>query len=296
MADTVEVVPHAGWDKRVLLCRCAPTVDVFAVVTERYVVLIDTLINVETGLALLEIVRPYLGTRQLLVVNTHSHWDHTWGNQVFAGPEAIYPAPILATRACAELFNAPRAAQKLAEMQRHQPERFQEVQLTRPTVLFEERLRIDGGDLALDLLLVPGHAHDQVAVFIPEISTLLAADAAEAPFPFAQSPETLPQLRASLAQMVSLNPQTVLYCHAPETAGPGLLRANIAYFDELERRCREALRRGVPAAPPEDADLEALVGFPFTEAIPAGLPCDQPDFYRPGHQAHLRMMLDWLAV
>ena len=92
--DRVVLVLNAGWDARILVCRCAPTVDAFIVVTARYVVLIDTLINPATARTMLALARPHLTTgRTLLVVNTHADWDHCWGNQLFVGPDAEMPAP-----------------------------------------------------------------------------------------------------------------------------------------------------------------------------------------------------------
>jgi glyoxylase-like metal-dependent hydrolase (beta-lactamase superfamily II) len=292
--DRVWLVENGGWDDRVLVCRCGATVDAHIVVTERYVVLIDTLINPRTAAAMLDIARERLtGSRQLLVVNTHADWDHCWGNQLFAGADAVYPAPIIATRRCAEQFRSPEAAPLLQQMQEREPGRFDEVRHAPPTILFEERLAIDGGDLTLELFATPGHSPDHASVYLPEIGMLLAGDAAEAPFPFARSADTLPELRASLARMAELNPTAALYCHAPVTAGPALLRDNIAYFDTLEERCRAALARGVPSALAEDADVEALVAFPFAEALPASIrPEDLGDWnYARGHQAAIRMML-----
>ncbi|HEU5100089.1 MAG TPA: MBL fold metallo-hydrolase [Roseiflexaceae bacterium] len=294
--DTVTLVPNAGWDPRILVCRCGTLVDTFIVVTERYVVLVDTLINPSTAAALLEIARPHLASRQLLAVNTHADWDHAWGNQLFAGPGAAHTAPILATRRCAERLRSERERHKLANMQAGQPGRFDDVLLTPPTVLFDERLAIEGGDLTLDLFATPGHRPDHIAVFIPEIGTLLPGDAAELPFPFVDSAESLPAMRDSLARMDALRPATALYCHAPVDSGPGLLRQNMAYFDTVDQRCRAALARGVPANL-DGADVEALVEFSFAEALPAGADAQALEgFYRPGHQAALRAMLEHLTA
>jgi hypothetical protein len=55
------------------------------------------------------------------------------------------------------------------------------------------------------------------------------------------------------------------------------------------------LAGGAPARPPAEADVEALVGFSFAEAIPAG--SDERElagFYQPGHQAAIRAMLEHL--
>src|SRR5215210_2275081 len=114
MADSVSLVPNQGWDPRILVCRWGTLVDTFIVVSERYVVLIDTLINRRTAEALLEMARPHLVGRQLLAVNTHADWDHAWGNHVFAGPVAALTAPIIASRHCAERLRSEEARQKLA--------------------------------------------------------------------------------------------------------------------------------------------------------------------------------------
>src|SRR4051812_29562372 len=284
MTDTVALVPNQGWDPRILVCRWGTLVDTFIVASERYVMLIDTLINQRTAAALLEIAREHLSGRQLLAVNTHADWDHAWGNHVFDGPSALVHAPIIASRRCAERLQSEAAQQKLAEMRASAPGRFDDVVLTPPSVLFEQQLAIDGGDLTLELFATPGHKPDHIAVFIPEIRALLPGDAAELPFPFVESAATLPAMRDSLARMAALDAETALYCHAPVTSGPALLRQNMAYFDTIEQHCRAALARGVLGTPAADADVEALVGFAFAEALPADADTAALEgFYRPGH-------------
>lgn len=294
--DTVVLRPNAGWDPRILVCACGDLVDVFIVLTERYAVIIDTLINTATATALLELARAHQGHRQLLAINTHADWDHAWGNHVFAGPGAPQQVPIIASRRCAQRLRARDARALLAAKRADEPGRFDDVQLTPPTILFDEALAITGGDLTLQLFATPGHTPDHIAIYIPQISTLLAGDAAELPFPFAESAATLPQLRDSLARMAALDPAAALYCHAPADAGPKALTQNMAYFATLEHHCRAALAAGVPAHPAAAADVEALVGFPYDAAVPIELDAAAlAGFYRPGHQAAIRMMLAYLA-
>jgi glyoxylase-like metal-dependent hydrolase (beta-lactamase superfamily II) len=293
--DTVVQVPNQGWDERVLVCRCGDLVDTFMVVTSRYVVLIDTMINFFTAEALLAIARPMLSSRKLLVINSHADWDHAWGNHVFASPGGLYPAPIIAQRNCAARLKSAAMSARLKSMQSEQPGRFDDVHLTAPDFLFDQNFAINGGDLTLELFATPGHKSDHISVFIPEISTLLAGDAAELPFPFVESAETIPQIRRSLATMAALEPQTALYCHAPVSSGPALLRENIAYFDKIEARCREAVANGLSLPIDESTDIESLVGFPFEEAV-SGIRNTKEiaEFYRPGHQFALQAMLTYL--
>jgi glyoxylase-like metal-dependent hydrolase (beta-lactamase superfamily II) len=293
----VDLVPNGGWDERVLILRRGALVDVFAVVAERWVVLIDTLDTPAAAEAALAHLRgPLAAGRQLLVVNTHADWDHAWGNAAFAGPGAAWPAPIIGHRRCGARLRSATARAELARMQAAEPARFGAVRLVPPTIAFDGGLTIDGGDLTLELLPTPGHQPDHIAVWLPEVRLLLPGDAAEEPFPSVADAAGLPALRASLARLAALDPATVLACHAPGRTDPGLLAATITYFDALEAHCRAALARGIDPAPPAEADLGALIGYDLASAAPGGPPAGQADYYRGSHEAAIRVMLTWLAA
>src|SRR5689334_6597669 len=156
--EGVTLIPNAGWDPRILVVRYGELVDAFVVVGARLVVLIDTLVNPRTAAELARIAEPHLaGGRQLLAVNTHADWDHCWGNQLFAGPDAARPAPVVASRACAERLRAPEAQEMLRRMRAEQPGMYDDVRPTPPTIAFDDRLWIDAGGLTLELFPTPGH-------------------------------------------------------------------------------------------------------------------------------------------
>lgn len=297
--NEMTLLPNQGWDERILICQNGRLVQTFIVVTQRYVVLIDTVINPATARRLVEHARPYLAAgRTLLVINTHADYDHAWGNQLFAGADAPFPAPIIGSQRCADRLRADEEASLLQEMQRAEPEIFSEVRLTPPTVRFDGELTIDGGDLTLHLIPTPGHTEDHLSIYIPEIATLLAGDAAELPYPAARTPTGLPAMRASIAALAALNAQIVLYCHAPVTAGPQLLRDNLAYFDALERACRRGQAQGVDASTAMEAQLAELLACRYDEITPQReLWRDVQSYYRTdGHATQLRMMLDWVTA
>jgi glyoxylase-like metal-dependent hydrolase (beta-lactamase superfamily II) len=190
------------------------------------------------------------------------------------------------------------AQAKLAELQQRDPAAFAAVRLVPPTLTFDGYCCIDGGDLTFELLPTPGHTPDHIAVFVPELRTLFAGDAAEIPFPFVGSAHTLPDLRASLKRMLQLAPTTVLYCHAPATYSADVIQANLDYFDILEQRCGLALASGNVHAPfDEEADLAACIGYGFTD-VPgvAALNAEEREFYRSGHQSAIKAMLEYLQA
>ncbi|MFZ1397187.1 MAG: MBL fold metallo-hydrolase [Candidatus Promineifilaceae bacterium] len=280
--------------------------DTFIVVTERYVVLVDTVINPQTAAQMLDYAQPSLvNGRQLLIINTHADYDHCWGNQLFVGEtapatgsgQAVHPAPIIGSHLSPPKFQQPEAVAYLAKMQELEPDVFSDVVFTPPTLLIQGKFVIDGGDLTLELLPTPGHTDDHYSVFIPEIATLLAADAAELPYPMARTPDGLPQMRDSLAKLAALPAETVLYCHAPVTAGRQLLLDNIAYFNAIEAACRAALARGLSLELSEEVDLLELVDCAWETAVPHTPPWQNVhDFYKTsGHAEQIRAMLHCLG-
>ena len=70
-------LPNAGWDSRILAFQVERLVTVYGVVTTNYVVLIDTLFSPSALTTVLDALRARgEPDRQLIVVNTHAHWDH----------------------------------------------------------------------------------------------------------------------------------------------------------------------------------------------------------------------------
>jgi glyoxylase-like metal-dependent hydrolase (beta-lactamase superfamily II) len=110
------------------------------------------------------------------VVNTHHHWDHTFGNARFV------PSPIWGHRRCAErvledgdamrrrvIGQAPEAAEQLGA-----------VVLTPPTEVFEEVALIDLGDRQLRLThLGRGHTDNDIVIVVPDAGVLFAGDLLE---------------------------------------------------------------------------------------------------------------------
>ncbi|GGM19862.1 MBL fold metallo-hydrolase [Deinococcus aerophilus] len=286
-ADVEEVRPP-GVDPRIRVFHAGEEVDTFVVLTRRFAVFIDTMSTPALMRQVIERVRPALQGRPVLVVNTHADWDHVYGNQLFAAGGEL-PGLIVGSFRTRQRLLDPAASGRLAAQQA-EDRRFEEVRLVPPEVVFTEGLTLDGGDLTLELIPTPGHTPDHCSVWIPELRTLLAGDAAEFPFPSVQSGETLEQVRNSLRRLVALDPAVVLPCHGG-TTDPALLEHNLTYFRVL----REALQDSPLAARGaflSDGDLPPPLTY---EHILAGLgasPSRVPTLYREFHLDAVRATLD----
>jgi len=293
----VAELDNNGWDPRVRVFRVAGEVDVAAVVDRELVTLVDTAHTPEHAVAVMELLKPVLRERMLMVVNTHADYDHAWGNAAFRGPAAPYPAPILASRIAADRLRSPRERSGLADRQREDA-RFANVRLVPPTVELSGGDCIKGGDLSLEIIPTPGHTEDHIALWIPEIRTLLAGDAAENPFPCCDEGSSVVELVASLRLLRSLKPAVVIPCHGG-VSDAALLSRNIAYFEQLESRIRALLDGRSTSVAMDARSFDAdLIGYSYGDAI-RDQGCNQlvvPAFYREWHRLAIRATAEALIA
>lgn len=275
--DRVEEFWHPGLDPRVRCFRAGEEVDTFVVLTEQLAVYVDTMSTPDLMRQVIDQTKGDLRGRQVVVLNTHADWDHVYGNQL-CGPGGELPGLLVAGQATAARLRSAAARERLAAQQAEDL-RFTPVTLTPPHLSFPDTLTLNGGDLTLHLLPTPGHTPDHVSVWLPEIRTLLAGDAAEFPWPCLSSASDVTAMRASLAQMAALDPALVLPCHGG-TCAPDLMARNLAYLDRLADRLRD------PQAP-EPGYAEALAWLGTT-------PEQVPEFYRGFHQDAMKATRMWL--
>jgi glyoxylase-like metal-dependent hydrolase (beta-lactamase superfamily II) len=263
-------------------------VDAYIAITSTTVVVLDTLLCPGDVESMLEMVQSDIVGRQILVVNSHADWDHAWGNAYFTGSRS---APIIAHEHGLVRMVAEEARVELADFQ-HRYAIFQNVTLIPPTLTFNTGLTIHGGDLTIELKPAPGHHRDHIAAWIPELRLLLAFDAVEKPLPCLENADAIPSMLTTLERFLALEPERVLCSHG-KTTSPQMIKENLAYLRELERRSHALLREHQPS----NAELEhaaAAIQYPFDEVI-AGLhePVDRT-FYSWAHDANARYMLQWL--
>jgi len=292
----VEPITVPGLDRRVHVFRYGRLVDSFAVVTERFIVIVDTMVN---PAAAEQIWRLLDGdriseSRIPIVVNTHSDWDHAWGNGFFAGPTAAVPAPVFGHQATRGGLDLEQAQAKLAETSALEPGMYESVEIALPSIEFEHTLSIHGGDLTLRLMPTPGHTPDHIAVWVPEIGLLIAGDGAEMPVPYVSDRSEITLLRRSLSQMAALDPSIVLYSHGGGFFSADLIDHNLAYFVEAEQRCRAFIDGA--------GDVVTLsptaLAWPLDQVMPPGghLEPDEVAFYESSHSRAVEAMGRWLAT
>lgn len=136
--------------------------NVYLIIGNKYNYIIDT------GLGSLSIdpIKEYIkkDTKKTIVVNTHHHWDHVWGNG------SLKDYLIVSHKLCRELVQS-----KWEEMiQKNNRYCYGEVELYLPNLVFEKELYFE--EDRIKLFHTPGHTLDSISVLDEEEHVLLVGD------------------------------------------------------------------------------------------------------------------------
>lgn len=183
------------------------------VLTERGVIVIDTLDTPERGRQLAAEIRARTEKPILFVINTHHHYDHLFGNQAF-------DAPVVAN--CALSSHLAQAVARdlsplaiAAWLSDHPEDRWlaDDLDVVYPNVIFEQRLVIDLPPMRLVLQHLGGHTPDTIIVDLPEQGVLFSGDLVfEGRVPFLRDAQIEKTLQA-LRQMQRLGARIIVPGH-----------------------------------------------------------------------------------
>jgi glyoxylase-like metal-dependent hydrolase (beta-lactamase superfamily II) len=184
------------------------------------------------------------------VVNTHAHYDHSFGNQRF-GPDSDLNAMIyghVRVPAHLEEYERPQLAEWIARGEEPVQE-WREVVITPPTELVGDRGVLDLGGRAVDLLhLGRGHTDNDLLLHIPDAGAWLLGDVIEESGPPMYGsgcfPLEWPQTVARLLTL--LEDGDVLVPGHGQPVGPSFARAQQAQLAGVADLITELHEGGVP--------------------------------------------------
>ncbi|HXZ03259.1 MAG TPA: MBL fold metallo-hydrolase [Ktedonobacteraceae bacterium] len=263
-------------------------VDAYIVITDRHVIILDTLLCPEDVSVMLDSVKGELRGRSLLCIDSHADWDHSWGNCYFTGENA---APIIAHDHCLTRLKSTEAHVELLEFQQLSST-FKNVFLLPPTITFDQHFTIHGGNLTIELFHAPGHHFDQIVAWLPELRLLLAFDAVENPLPLIEGVDCVPHMFTTLEHLIALQPLRVLCSHGMTTS-PDQVLQNLAYVHEIERRCKSVLQKRQPGAQ-ELVQTSELINYSLDEVICETTGTVDRVFYTKAHENNCQAIMKWL--
>jgi cyclase len=279
-----------------------------AILSDDGVLVFDTNGTPAAAAAVLSQIRELTAKPVRWVVNSHWHWDHWYGTEVYQrafpdlrivahektralmmGPALQFNRPGVETQLPAYLGNLAKRAesdpalQPLLAEDRFFLEQKARVHHTFPDVTFSERLNIKLGERHIEVLhygraVTPGDAF----AYLPNEKILLLGDLIVNPITFALSGYPSEWLR-TLEKIDALDATTIVTGHGPALHEKTLLRTTMAVFRVLLREGKAAKTSGL------DPDQAKEKIFPQLHDLMVSLTGDDPA----KNNAFKQQLVDW---
>ncbi len=202
------------------------------VVTRSRAFVIDTLTRPQDMDPVLAALADLAAGRRRVVVNTHHHWDHVYGNAAFA------TCDIVAQRACPRLLES--QSRGISESVPAAPRGG----VPTPSVTFGDRLTYLGDDETVHLIHTPGHSADSIVVYLDEARVLFAGDTLEWPLPTFTQRDGRDTWVHTLRQLKQLAAEVIVPSHGP-VMDKTLIDANERYITGVYAAVAALKKQGV---------------------------------------------------
>lgn len=241
--------------------------------------IVDAALTEARTRALRETVETTAGQRAQIVINTHHHCDHTFGNYVFAD------ACLVGHRKCRDAV----LRHGLAPAQQDPMVPWGDLRILPPQLVFDDRLDLYLESRLVQLIYVgPAHTDNDVIVWLPEERVLFAGDVLfNAATPITHGGSTSGSVRA-LEIIKAMEPETIVPGHG-NVCGPDVIEGWLQYF----RFVSECAARGVAAGlsvldVAREQDLGEFAGWQHPERFVLNLHRAYAEIERPeGQEAHV---------
>ena len=244
------------------------------------VLVYDTFLTPQAASDLRQAIASLFGPLPCIVINSHYHNDHIWGNQVFAAEAPIIASrrtrALIATEGAEEFkWYSANSAQRLealrAQYQAADEEQRQELLLWMgeyggvvealphlrvclPTITFDDRLEIHGARYTAELVAYEGgHTGHDTVLYLPQAGILFMSDLLFVGFHPYLADGDQAQLLKALRAVSPLNANDIVPGHGP-VGTSGDLALMIDYVEE----CLETARTLVEAGHASEAELDQL--------------------------------------
>jgi glyoxylase-like metal-dependent hydrolase (beta-lactamase superfamily II) len=167
-----------------------------------------------------------------VVINTHAHFDHIWGNCAFSN------ATIIGHRYCRQGILRPQQVDFVKKNEGHQ---WGTVDLKAPQLTFEKRLNFE--EDGVELFHSPGHTRDSISCIDHQDQILLVGDNIARPIPSIYPGVQVESYVKTLEKYLVLGISTIISSHYNEI-GEDLIHENLAYLRKLQSNDTEEYDQG----------------------------------------------------
>ncbi|WXG43945.1 MAG: MBL fold metallo-hydrolase [Promethearchaeati archaeon SRVP18_Atabeyarchaeia-1] len=217
-----------------------------AIVLPSFVVAVDASMFPSLAQAFRKDIETRTEKRVAILVLTHYHADHVFGNQVYRD------CTIVSTKELREkMLEAartewtPEAIKRFGQGSPETAEKLKGIEITFPTKTFESKYAFKDEGILLELRQTGGHTADSCYVYLPSEKILFSGDLIFAQrFPWGADPTADPEkwLKA-LKQLTKLKPSLIVPGHGP-VCGDSELQKYIDFFEKTTKIIRGIVSSG----------------------------------------------------
>jgi glyoxylase-like metal-dependent hydrolase (beta-lactamase superfamily II) len=185
------------------------------------------------------------------VVNTHEHFDHTFGNAVFLESYGAIPVHAHEVAAARTVSAGERIKAEYAASDDPRAEEVLETEIVPAEVTFSSAMAIDLGDRVVELVHPgPGHTPGDLVVRVPDADVVLAGDLVEesAPPAYGVDCHPLEWPRALDLVLQLIGPDTVVVPGHGAAVDREFVQDQRADIGVVAETIRDLALRGVPLA------------------------------------------------
>lgn len=194
-------------------------ISLFLIITEKKIILCDT----HCGPDSMQEVADYLAAddlnQEIVVFNSHSDWDHIWGNSAF--PDST----IIAHKSFPDRLHD----RGLFDLAGNRSSARGEVSLTGPNLLFDNELLLEDTDVMF--IYAPGHTIDSAICYDEKDRVLFLGDLVEDPIPYIDY-ERLDLYIRTLERILVIPAEYLVSGHSG-LVKHDLIRSNIRYITQV---------------------------------------------------------------
>jgi len=209
------------------------------------ILMIDSTFSPDDAKQILKIIRSVTQKPIRYLFNTHYHSDHTFGNQVFS-------TKVVSHRECRNIMTkllerewSRDSIQKYVEENPEWKEKLNNLKITLPDLVFDDKLEIDLGNLKVNLMHVGGHTKDSSIAHVAQSKVLFAGDLIfQGRYPFMRDGNAGKWLLA-LTTIKNLDFDVLVPGHG-YICDKAEIKHHIDYFENLLENCKKFIQENLP--------------------------------------------------
>jgi len=174
--------------------------NIYVINGKQYVYILDTYLGPDIMQQIIQYIKTQYGNKQVIVINSHSHWDHVWGNSLFS-------STIIISHVLSREYMKQDGLEKLEKYKEY---RKGDIILTYPNLTFTDKICFEEDNVLI--YHTPGHTDDSISIIDWEDKVLFAGDNLEWPIPYLMSKD-LKQYIKTLEDYMKLDVQNIIGGH-----------------------------------------------------------------------------------